>query len=283
MRASRNHRPRDDPAPTRDALRARLPRVDADRRRRGPDGGRRPDHARPGQRVPPPLPRDDQAGDRPGGRRTRRLPTRCPTGCASCSTSAPPPGLPVVPVDVTSDGRRPHGAVVSTGSTTREPQTRIGNLGKLTRFEHRTKTHGPGWRHRQPEPGVHVWRTPHGYRFRVDATGTHFLGRGLRQARPPGSRGPRSSAPSPPCSLSDPDPGSPSPRAGRGPPERVRARPGREGWSGPERPQLHGPRGSGLGGSCATGSLHTSTTAVQAGYAVTRRNFRRIESWLPLP
>jgi hypothetical protein len=59
------------------------------------------------------------------------------------------------------------------------PQTRIGNLGKLTRFEHRTKTHGPGWRHRQPEPGVHVWRTPHGYRFRVDHTGTYFLGRGL--------------------------------------------------------------------------------------------------------
>ena len=58
-----------------------------------------------------------------------------------------------------------------------EPQTRIGNLGKLTRFEHRTKTHGPGWRHRQPQPGVHVWRTPHGYRFRVDGTGTHHLGR----------------------------------------------------------------------------------------------------------
>ncbi|HET6653973.1 MAG TPA: hypothetical protein VFH10_15125 [Nocardioides sp.] len=34
-------------------------------------------------------------------------------------------------------------------------QTRIGNLGKLTRFEHRVKTHGKGWRHRQPEPGVH--------------------------------------------------------------------------------------------------------------------------------
>jgi hypothetical protein len=58
-----------------------------------------------------------------------------------------------------------------------EPQTRLGNLGRLTRFEHRTKTHAPGWRHRQPEPGVHVWRTPHGYRFRVDASGTHFLGR----------------------------------------------------------------------------------------------------------
>ena len=56
-------------------------------------------------------------------------------------------------------------------------QTRVGNLGKLTRFEHRTKTHGPGWRHRQPEPGVHVWRTPHGHRIRVDGTGTHHLGR----------------------------------------------------------------------------------------------------------
>ena len=56
-------------------------------------------------------------------------------------------------------------------------QTRIGNLGKLTRFEHRTKTHGPGWRHRQPRPGVHLWRTPSGYEFRVDHTGTHPLGR----------------------------------------------------------------------------------------------------------
>ena len=56
-------------------------------------------------------------------------------------------------------------------------KTQIGNLGKLTRFEHRTKTHAPGWRHRQPEPGVHVWRTPHGHRFRVDATGTHHLGK----------------------------------------------------------------------------------------------------------
>ncbi|HET6652275.1 MAG TPA: DUF222 domain-containing protein [Nocardioides sp.] len=52
-------------------------------------------------------------------------------------------------------------------------QTRIENLGKLTRFEHRVKTHGRGWRHRQPEPGVHVWRTPTGYQFTVDHTGTH--------------------------------------------------------------------------------------------------------------
>ena len=52
-------------------------------------------------------------------------------------------------------------------------QTRVGNLGKLTRFEHRVKTHGKGWRHRQPEPGVHHWRTPTGHEFTVDHTGTH--------------------------------------------------------------------------------------------------------------
>ncbi|HET6653523.1 MAG TPA: DUF222 domain-containing protein [Nocardioides sp.] len=52
-------------------------------------------------------------------------------------------------------------------------QTRIGNLGKLTRFEHRVKTHGKGWRHRQPEPGIHHWRTPTGHQFTVDHTGTH--------------------------------------------------------------------------------------------------------------
>ena len=65
---------------------------------------------------------------------------------------------------------------VSTGSTTDSTgppgQTRIGNLGKLTRFEHRVKTHGKGWRHRQPEPGVHHWRTPMGYEYTVDHTGT---------------------------------------------------------------------------------------------------------------
>ncbi len=64
--------------------------------------------------------------------------------------------------------------VVSTGSTTRDgPTTRVGNLGRLTRFEHRVKTHAMGWRHRQPEPGVHHWRTPTGHHFTVDHTGTH--------------------------------------------------------------------------------------------------------------
>jgi hypothetical protein len=52
-------------------------------------------------------------------------------------------------------------------------QTRVGNVGKLTRFEHRVKTDGRGSRHRQPEPGVHLWRTPTGHQFTVDHTGTH--------------------------------------------------------------------------------------------------------------
>jgi hypothetical protein len=54
-------------------------------------------------------------------------------------------------------------------------QTRIGNLGPLHRFGHRVKTHGRGWRHHQPVPGVYLWRTPHGYWTRVDQHGTHVL------------------------------------------------------------------------------------------------------------
>ncbi len=57
-------------------------------------------------------------------------------------------------------------------------QTRLGNLGKLTRFEHRIKTHAKGWRHRQPEPGVHVWRTSTGYQVTVDHSGTHRVSTG---------------------------------------------------------------------------------------------------------
>jgi hypothetical protein len=57
-------------------------------------------------------------------------------------------------------------------------QTRVGNLGPLTRYEHRVKTHGHGWRHRQPEPGVHHWRTPTGHHFTVDHTGTHPVAAG---------------------------------------------------------------------------------------------------------
>lgn len=59
-------------------------------------------------------------------------------------------------------------------------QTRIANLGPLGRTAHRLKTHAPGWRHRQPVPGVFLWRTPHGYWFLVDSTGTHQLGRDVQ-------------------------------------------------------------------------------------------------------
>ena len=54
-------------------------------------------------------------------------------------------------------------------------QTRIDNLGPLTRFTHRVKTHGRGWRHHQPVPGVYLWRTPHGYWVRVDRHGSRHL------------------------------------------------------------------------------------------------------------
>ncbi len=64
-------------------------------------------------------------------------------------------------------------------------QTRIGNLGPLGRTAHRVKTHAPGWRHHQPVPGVYLWRTPHGYWYRVDGHGTHALGQRAFQSATP--------------------------------------------------------------------------------------------------
>ena len=55
-------------------------------------------------------------------------------------------------------------------------QTRLGNLGPLTRGNHRTKTFA-GWHNTQPAVGVQLWRTRHGYGYLVDADGTHPLGR----------------------------------------------------------------------------------------------------------
>jgi hypothetical protein len=55
-------------------------------------------------------------------------------------------------------------------------QTSLDNLAPLGRFAHRVKTHGR-WRPRQTGPGVYEWTSPNGYRFRVDATGTHPLGK----------------------------------------------------------------------------------------------------------
>jgi hypothetical protein len=58
-------------------------------------------------------------------------------------------------------------------------QTSTTNVVPLGRHHHRVKTHGHGWIHRQPVPGVHYWRTPHGHWARVDHHGTHTLGRHL--------------------------------------------------------------------------------------------------------
>jgi hypothetical protein len=51
-------------------------------------------------------------------------------------------------------------------------QTRLDNLGPMTRFHHRVKTHSR-WQVRQPFPGVYLWRSPHGRHHLVDHTATH--------------------------------------------------------------------------------------------------------------
>ncbi len=66
---------------------------------------------------------------------------------------------------------RPHTAGDEAG------QTRLDNLAPLTRASHRVKTHAPGWTTRNPLFGVHLWRTPHGYCFQHDPTGTVPLGK----------------------------------------------------------------------------------------------------------
>jgi hypothetical protein len=55
-------------------------------------------------------------------------------------------------------------------------QTRIDNNAKLGRRHHRIKTFGE-WHLFHPEQGVYLWRTRHGHWLRVDAGGTHHLGR----------------------------------------------------------------------------------------------------------
>ncbi|PKH44018.1 protein of unknown function [Nocardioides alpinus] len=48
------------------------------------------------------------------------------------------------------------------------------NLAALCRFHHRLKTHS-AWRYSMVEPGVFVWTSPHGHRFRRDHTGSAAL------------------------------------------------------------------------------------------------------------
>ena len=52
-------------------------------------------------------------------------------------------------------------------------QTRLGNLGPLTRTEHRAKTFG-GWTVRQDEQGVFSWCSPLGYRYERQPDHTRF-------------------------------------------------------------------------------------------------------------
>jgi len=84
-------------------------------------------------------------------------------------TPGAPPGSPADPDAPAARGAPPG-------------QTSTDNLAPLSRHHHRIKTHGPGWIHRQPLPGVHYWRTPHGHWARVDHRGTRNLGRHLDPA-----------------------------------------------------------------------------------------------------
>jgi hypothetical protein len=54
-------------------------------------------------------------------------------------------------------------------------QTSTGNLAPLARFSHRVKTHD-NWTVRRLDNGALEWVSPHGFKFRVDHTGTHPLG-----------------------------------------------------------------------------------------------------------
>lgn len=53
-------------------------------------------------------------------------------------------------------------------------QSRVGNCGPMTPFHHRIKTHAD-WQVRQPFPGIHVWRDPHGATYVVDHSGTRCV------------------------------------------------------------------------------------------------------------
>lgn len=50
-------------------------------------------------------------------------------------------------------------------------QTRLDNLGPLSRRAHRAKTHA-GWIVTQIQPGTFVWNSPHGYRYLVTPKGS---------------------------------------------------------------------------------------------------------------
>jgi len=53
-------------------------------------------------------------------------------------------------------------------------QTGQDKIARPCRRHHRLKTHG-GWTYTMPEPGIYLWRSPHGHRYLVDHTGTTNL------------------------------------------------------------------------------------------------------------
>ncbi|MCW2754097.1 MAG: endonuclease [Marmoricola sp.] len=63
-------------------------------------------------------------------------------------------------------------------------ETTTANLGSLCRPHHRLKTFG-GWSYTMIEPGTFLWRSPYGYHYLRDQTGTTDLTR--RPVHPPGS------------------------------------------------------------------------------------------------
>lgn len=74
-------------------------------------------------------------------------------------------------------------------------QTRLSNLGPLSRFTHRLKTLG-GWRLAQPEPGVYQWRSPLGYEYLTTPEGTVMTARPRIRRRSTGQVEPTSDDPS---------------------------------------------------------------------------------------
>ena len=57
-------------------------------------------------------------------------------------------------------------------------------LAPLCRRHHRLKTHG-GWAYTILEPGSYLWRSPHGYQYLRDHTGTLDVSRDRRSPAPP--------------------------------------------------------------------------------------------------
>ena len=157
----------------------RRPPCDAGTRRR-PGRGPRPDDALPGPRLAgPPVVRrlDPPAGQAPPRpRRRRRAPRRClrvaHRHVRAGHRPQPLRGLPLGhPASRHSEDD--HVIPFRPGRT---KQTRLDNNAKLGKRHHRIKTFG-GWQLFHPEPGVYLWRTKHGHWLRVDADGTHHLGR----------------------------------------------------------------------------------------------------------